>query len=473
MNTRCFICGNPCKLWDDNSHNACITCASDIFKKRYPNLESSPNDGDGFPKASCWDQYVLEVKKDWQSKHNAACYCCGKNCKDWNNPYSSYHYVNVCSTCWDKMWQESYGDSDSADCPDGNGFTRDSHWQVIANTIKTKLNTVVPVGDNLSEALQKLSDLFEKEKVVEETMKIETWDLVEGDKVELRINDSSEDDGFIYLEAIFIARQDNGTGIFALEEEYHSDEYDSQSWYDQNIDGDKLRDIARKYKVKHLDYDNVWTVEDSSNCETKINKILKSQVTKKDKDDKAMPIDRNTGYDITWGQTFIKDSGKAAIRSGATLGIDGLKAGITKALAAQGIDGPGVKAVMAFFDSDFGDACLRGGLGYTLLGMPIPYIQENEYAQQISEELRVSGLSGGMDQGIAMVKEFIAPALMEAFKNTPIMKGIEESAAKARVHEGVAPQRIATPTLPLPVADEHEELEVVADPFKAPKQARM
>lgn len=444
--TSCYVCGVSCHFWSEYNHSACPKCASDIHEKRTgirPSDDQLRN-GDGFPINSVWEEHIQKAKKEYLLNNKGTCYCCGKSCKDWKE-CGKYTYVSVCDSCNQKLRKFKYGTSEHTISNDGDGIPLCSEWNTVLDKVKSENFNVIN----------------EAHKIV---MKIQTWDLLEGDRVQLRINDSTKLDGSDLVEGTFLARSDNGTAIIALDEEYHSEEYDSQNWYDQNIDGARLRDIAQRYNVKDISHDNLWTVEDDSISETKILKVLKHQVAK---EVKAMPKDASTGREISWGQTFMKDSGKAAIRSGATLGIDGLKAGIKHMLTSNGMAGPGVTAVMEFFDTKLGDAALRAGLGYTLLGLPIPYIQENEYAQHLSEECRVSGLSGGMDQAAAMVKMFIVPALMEAFKNTPIMQGIEESANKARVAEGLAPKRVA----PGPLPQEADELEIESDPFKAQKQA--
>lgn len=440
--TSCYICGVPCNLWSSYNHNTCPKCAADVHEKEngIRNHESLYPDGDGFPINSSWEEHVQLAKKEWAKKNLDTCHCCGKSCKNFSE---GGEYVSVCPSCNKKLRELKYGVSFVIE-NDGDGIPLVPAWNALLAKIK-------------------LENQNKTEKVIETMARINTWDLLEGDRVELRITDPSADDGEVYVEGTFLMRNNDGTAIIALDDEYHSDEYDSQDWYDQMIDGDQLKAIGDKYNTYKSTY-NLWSVEDDSNCETKITKVLKHQVAK---GVKGMPTDMNTGREMSWTQIIAKDSGKAAIRSGATLGIDGLKAGVKQMLTSQGMAGPGVTAVMEFFDTKIGDAALRAGLGYTLLGLPIPYIQENEYAQQISEECRVSGLSGGMDQVAAMVKMFIVPALMDAFKNTPIMKGIEESANnKARVAESIAPQRIAPPTVP-----HEEELEIEADPFKAPMRA--
>lgn len=441
--TNCYICGVSCHQWTNYNHSTCPKCAGDIHADR--NGIRPPDaqliNGDGFPINSTWEEYVQKAKKAWATQSGTTCHCCGKACENFSETGTNT-YVSVCPTCNQRLRQIKYGES-AGRAHGGDGIPLCDFWNpaLIEVAIENITKTV---------------------KVIDTMAKISNWDLLEGDRVELRITDPSADDGEALVEGTFLARNNDGTAIIALDEEYHSDEYDSQDWYDQMIDGDQLKNIAKKYNTYMSTY-NVWTAEDDSGSETKITKVLKHQAAK---GVKGMPKDASTGRELSWTQIIAKDSGKAAIRSGATLGIDGLKAGITKMLESQGMNGPGVQSVMQFFNTDLGDAMLRGGLGYGLLGLPIPAIQENEYAQQISEELRVSGMSGGMDQALAMVKLFIVPALMDAFKDTPIMKGIEESANKARVAESVAPQRIAAPAV-----HSDEELEVVEDPFKAPMRA--
>jgi hypothetical protein len=292
-------------------------------------------------------------------------------------------------------------------------------------------------------------------------IEFDTRNLCEGDRVQLKISDTGAVEDFAFVYGTYLCIDGNGTAIIALDEEYHSYLYDSSCAYDMPVKNNMILNLAKKHNIKNINDNIYWTIDEKCSGETKIMKIIRK------KDKKKMPTDSN-GNEISFAEVFLKDSGKAAIRSGATLGIDGLKVGITKMLSSQGFDGPAVKSVMKFFDTALGDALIRGGLGYGLLGLPIPYIQENEYAQQLSEELRVSGLSGGMDQGVAMMKMFIVPALMEAFKDTPIMQGIKQ-ADKARVAEHVAPQRIAAPA----VTHEHEDFEIAEDPFKAPMQASL
>lgn len=289
--------------------------------------------------------------------------------------------------------------------------------------------------------------------------------LQEGDVVELIVDDPSEeynDDTDEYellgertITGTFLRINEDGDAVFILDEHYGSDELASMSPYDLN-EGDIDRYIARKYGADNVEEDVYWTVEKTSS-ETTINKVIKHQnpqsPTKKEE------TQNNMSNGIDWKAVIIEDAGKATIRTGANLGIDGLKAGLEKVLQHEGVDGPGAQAVMKFFNGPFGEALLRAGLGYTLLGLPIPFIQENEYAQKVSEELRVSGLSKGMDKGAEMVKQFIVPSLLQAFQGTPLLENImngakKEETVKPRIAESAAPARIATPAAP--IAEEGE-----------------
>jgi len=124
----------------------------------------------------------------------------------------------------------------------------------------------------------------------------------------------------------------------------------------------------------------------------------------------------------TFGDMLKQDAEKSAYRSGANQGIKALKAGLSKYFDSQQMDKASSKAIIDFFESDLGEAAIRALLGYGLTMLPIPGIQQNEYAQKVSEELRVSGLSKGMDKGMEMMQGFIVPALTSAFADTPMFQ---------------------------------------------------
>lgn len=319
----------------------------------------------------------------------------------------------------------------------------------------------------------------EKKKEEAEMNKIPISDLQEGDRVKLNIKDPSYDEdgeneiGDQIVEATFLYEDEDGNAVFYLDCEYSTDEFTS-IYSDDLSQPEMARYIASKLK-KDESVNHFWTAENSSYSETSVIEKLKNN--NKDNKGKTMPNDQY-GDPASFTQIVMQDAGKAAIRSGATLGINGLKAGIEKILAHEGVDSPGAQAVMKFFNGPVGEAMLRASLGYGLLYLPIPLIQENDYAQKLSEELRVSGMSKGMDKGAELLQEFIVPSLMMAFKDTPLLAGImgdekkEETANKprvadvpqARVAEQLPPKRVAT--------DEEHEMAIEPDPFKEPAKAR-
>lgn len=124
----------------------------------------------------------------------------------------------------------------------------------------------------------------------------------------------------------------------------------------------------------------------------------------------------------TLAQIFAKDAEKGAYRTGATQGIKALKLGLTKAFEHEGLSAEKSAAVLEALDTKLGEAFMRLLLGYGLMLVPIEGLQSNKYAQNLSEELRVSGLSEGMNYGAELAQKFLAPALMEAFKNTPMFE---------------------------------------------------
>lgn len=480
MKIPCHICGVYCRNWGTmNGHtSACPRCADRIMDAQQfavPSMTRELNKhGNGFPASNQWDKAIASVKQSVfkqlpsgtrveitglvpgiPSNMNGTLvdYINGSSIialdKELTSPIQSSYTWNQGGVLFDKGKKL------------GLDMTRRTYFCIAEASLNAKISKVISYPDTIESGMEKLME--------PKTDKIDPITLAEGDRVQLRIIDPSalNGTGQAIVEATYLARDSHNTAMFALDQPYITSEHESWDW-DWNTDFKKikLKEIAEKYGIKS-DRQTLWSIENNPQCETSIVKILKHQTPKRN----VTKMKDANGSEMSIGQIFMQDSGKAAIRSGATLGIDGLKAGISKMLESQGVDGPGVKAAMKFFDTKLGDSMLRGGLGYMLLGLPIPYIQENEYAQQLSEELRISGLSGGMDQAAAMVKMFILPALLEAFKETPIMKGIEAADKKARVSEAVAPQRIAA--APTAVEQEVEELEMVADPFKAPKQASL
>jgi hypothetical protein len=220
---------------------------------------------------------------------------------------------------------------------------------------------------------------------------------------------------------------------------------------------------------------NIWevTFEDiniSGNSEWDIShlyitKVLNKNEKKKENSGKIMSNDK-----LDFTNILAQDAGKAAIRSGATLGINGLKTGLKKLLAHEGIDGLGAEAIMNFFEGPIGEAMLRASLGYGLMYLPIPMIQENEYAQKLSEELRVSGMAKGIDKGAEVVQQFILPSLLESFQGTPLLESfLPAKETKKRVSEHVTtPKRVVSEEIKSE-SEKDQELDEELDEVKAPK----
>jgi len=157
-----------------------------------------------------------------------------------------------------------------------------------------------------------------------------------------------------------------------------------------------------------------------SNDLISVNQIIRNQSLR---NKSGVKMSEKINTKMNFSQMLAQDAQKATMRSGATAGINALKAGLSKAFESQGMDSEGLKSTMKFLDTPMGEGLLRMALGAGMTYIPVPMIQENKYAQALAEELRVSGISKGMDKGMEMLQQFIFPALLEAFKNTPLMNG--------------------------------------------------
>ena len=226
---------------------------------------------------------------------------------------------------------------------------------------------------------------------------------------------------------------------------------------------DQCDEIQRNYNRICLTptskHNNIWDIayEDinvSGNSEIDLSHLYITKVLNKNEKKKeiAGKIMSNDKLDFT--QILAQDASKAAVRSGATLGINGL----------------GAEAIMNFFEGPIGEAMLRASLGYGLMYLPIPMIQENEYAQKLSEELRVSGMAKGMDKGADIVQQFILPSLLESFQGTPLLESfLPAKETKHRVSEHVAaPKRVASEEIKSE-SEKDQELDEELDEVKAPK----
>jgi hypothetical protein len=119
---------------------------------------------------------------------------------------------------------------------------------------------------------------------------------------------------------------------------------------------------------------------------------------------------------------FVQDATKASIRSGTTLGLNAIKTAFRAVLVSEKTSESNIKHIMDFFDTSIGESILRFALGHGMMHLPIPEIKNNKYAKDISEELRVSGMSKGMDKAIDLLKQFIVPQIMDAYKDTPMFE---------------------------------------------------
>ena len=159
-------------------------------------------------------------------------------------------------------------------------------------------------------------------------------------------------------------------------------------------------------------------------------------------------------------EVLAKDAEKGAYRTGATQGIKALKSAVAKILDHEGFEASKASVIMELFETPIGEGLLRMALGYGLMMAPIPGIQENKYAQNLSEELRVSGMAGGMDYAADLAGKFLVPALMEAYQNTPLMENIMGPKEKMRLEDSA--------TIP---ADSPESIEVDLDEMSTPLKA--
>ncbi len=398
--TACFICGCPCKFWSSTSANVCQSCA----KKVYNNCDKSfhkdtydPSGGDGFPFSTIFDVSLVgtrhsRLKELSEHANKIFCFVCGMYCYR-----RSEGYISVCSNCANKVHNYKTGSLSYVknNFPSGDGFP--PSWE--------------------GALLSARKDFIENKSIDQ---------LTEADK---SLNKNTM---YNKQSTCFVC----GKPCHEWSNDYHVNVCSKHAYqvHNYNDNGDMEEGIDES------DYSNGDSFPSSYNDALKFvkNKFISEQkISKKGK--MNMRDDGRSYSDI-----FVEDAGKAAIRSGATLGINGLKAGIAKALSHQGVTGPGAEAVMKFFEGKLGEALLRGGLGYGLLALPIPLIQENEYAQKLSEELRVSGLSAGMDEGMEMINRFIVPSLLESFRDTPLLESIMGEKPKPRVAESVTPKRVST-----------------------------
>lgn len=205
--------------------------------------------------------------------------------------------------------------------------------------------------------------------------------------------------------------------------------YDDKFWYDS--DGEYHRENGPA--VIWSDGLKDWYLHGKSLTEENFHIEIANKY-KQNKEEKVMSKS-NESVKKSFGEMFMQDAANAAVRSGATAGINALKTGLNKAFESQGMNKNQVKSVMMFLNTPLGEGLLRSCLGHGLTYLPIPMVQDNAYAQSLAEELRVSGLSKGMDKGMELVQQFVVPSLLEAFKNTPLMQASEGARIAERVTE--------------------------------------
>lgn len=318
-------------------------------------------------------------------------------------------------------------------------------------------------------------ELVSEEKIP--SKQVNPSNLKEGDRVELLIPcfyKEGTEDALVKATLLNVPKPKNEV-VFILDEYIYDGDTCPGNIYDQY---DSIQDSYKKHcLLPGNKCNNVWTVlyEDinvSGNSEYDVSHLyitkLLNNEKKKENTGKIMSNDK-----LDFTEILAQDASKAAVRSGATLGINGLKAGLKKLLVHEGIDGLGNEAIMNFFEGPIGEAMLRASLGYGLMYLPIPMIQENEYAQKLSEELRVSGMAKGMDKGAEIVQQFILPSLLESFQGTPLLENfLPAKETKHRVSEHVAiPKRVASEEIDQSKIDSEkdQELDEDLDDVKAPK----
>lgn len=307
------------------------------------------------------------------------------------------------------------------------------------------------------------------------TKQVDPLTLKEGDYVELLIpcfyKEGTED---AVVKATLLNTPTPGDQVVFLLDEYIYDN-DTSSVNIDDFNSEIIESFHRFVSNTNNKCNNIWDVafkdiNISGNSQYDVSHLYITKLLNKNqkKKENAGKIMSNDKLDFT--KTLAQDASKAAVRSGATLGVNGLKAGLKKLLANEGIDGLGAEAIMNFFEGPIGEAMLRASLGYGLMYLPIPFIQENEYAQKLSEELRVSGMAKGMDKGAEVVQQFILPSLLESFQGTPLLENfLPAKETKHRVSEHVAtPKRVASEEIK-PESEKDQELDEELDEVKAPK----
>lgn len=500
--TNCYICGESCQLCSNNRTNCCSNCAGKIHLLKYGRIDSQLLNGDAFPDSwkhdieSIKTANISEIKSRLNDRRLLLNDLVLVNINGLIKSYQylyydrGYFYLNdLESNIVEKFSTNTIGNIITKIIGNSEKINM-KQKDFIVGTIVTcvhsgnssfigkqaKIVSYSP-GDivvewldgsknNTNFALNSSFELFKQPPAYDKLKTVDFDCLESGDRVKLIIPESSS------------SKERTVIGTFL----YYDESFDEVCFHlddiinDEEMCGLYFSDLQSNHKINYQKYDdgeqNFWTVSldqinDASNIDELefggdrlfITEIIQSK-NKKEEKQKIMSNDK-----LDFKKILTQDASKAAIRSGATLGINGLKAGLQKILASEGVDAPGAKAIMKFFDSPIGEAMLRAGLGYGLLSMPIPMIQENQYAQNLSEELRVSGMAKGMDKGVELLQQFIVPALLESFQGTPLLENLMagNDTAKHRVAEHIAPKRVSDHQ----IHSEDDEIEVSSDEPKA------
>lgn len=271
-----------------------------------------------------------------------------------------------------------------------------------------------------------------EEEEEEDEEYINPYTLEAGDKVEVKIVASQDEDSYITQMATVIDPDDVNGPLLALDEDFDLGE--------DEVKPDSFKSLGKEInkKAKQLginpDKKVAWNVDDYTTIIKVLSKSTNNSADAQNKEEN-MPYDTD-GEEITMLDMLKADALSAGYRVAANQMTKGVKGALLLSMKDKGMDGGKIQAISEMLDTEMGEALISTLLGYGLTY--IPGLGEDPRAQTLAEEFRINGIATAGNVIADSLFQHLLPAINSAMASLPPAEEVLRLKKPAR-------KRIATP----------------------------
>lgn len=308
-------------------------------------------------------------------------------------------------------------------------------YDIVIRKIVSRSKIELLQGDLEIEATElQAEEPDEVEEEEEDDEYINPYTLEAGDKVEVKIVASQDEDSYITQMATVIDPDAVDGPLLALDEDFDLGEEETKPDSFKSLG----KEVIKKAKQLGINPDKkvAWNVDDYTTIIKVLSKATNNSADAQNKEEN-MPYDTD-GEEITMLDMLKADALSAGYRVAANQMTKGVKGALILSMKDKGMDGGKIQAISEMLDTEMGEALISTLLGYGLTY--IPGLGEDPRAQTLAEEFRINGIATAGNVIADSLFQHLLPAINSAMASLPPAEEVLRLKKPAR-------KRIATPKI--------------------------